>query len=89
MATAVTRHIKGPTRALLVQRGPTCSLLMHLTPACPVFNIFVLMGNIGGWGWGRRALGRRGRAQELVGDRTYWEGNRGESRRQKGGRGAA
>ena len=64
MVDAVTHHGKGPSRSPPAWRGLTCSFPDCLTPAYPVTNIFFLMGDIGGWGQGRRRKGRCGGTQE-------------------------
>ena len=60
MDDAVPHHDKGPARALPAQCRPACSWAECLTPACPVTKTFVLTGDIGGQGWGRRRAGWRG-----------------------------
>ena len=47
---------------------------MYLTPACPIVNIFVLTGDIGDWGQGRRCEEQRGWIQELAIQRRGGEG---------------
>ena len=64
-------HGEGPARELTARHGHTRSLPASLTPSCPVMDIFVLMGNIGGWGRGRRTAGWRGRMQDPEGRRRW------------------
>ena len=70
-ADAVPHHDEGPGRALTARRRPACSWPSCPTPTCLITNIFVLMGNIGGWGWERSRAGRHGRTQEPEGWRGW------------------
>ena len=49
-------------------------------PACLVTDIFILMGNISGRGWGRRRAGRRGRRYEPERRRRWGRGAEGRTR---------
>ena len=57
----VPHHGKGPSRALPAWHIPARSRPACLTPTVPVTDIFVLMGDIGGQGQGRRRAGGVGR----------------------------
>ena len=68
-ADAAPHNGKVPARALPVRCGSAHSRPVCLTPARPVTDIFILTGNIGGQGRGRRCSGWRGRTQYLEGRR--------------------
>ena len=61
---AAPHYGKGTLRAIPARRGPACRRPSRLTPASQISGIFVLTGDRGGQGRGRKREGRRGRPQE-------------------------
>ena len=63
-AYAVPHHVKGLVRELPAQSGSARHIPACSTPACLIADIFVLTGDIGGWGPGKGRAGRGERPQE-------------------------
>ena len=82
-ADVASHHGKGPVRELIVRHGYTRKKPGCLTTACPIADIFVLIGNISGRGWGR---GRRGRAGRCRSPRNDGGGGSGAAVRNRDGR---
>ena len=72
MADAFPHYGEGPPGLLRIWRGSAHSLSENLTPTRPGDNIFAPMGNIGGWGRGRRGAGWRRKMKESA--RGRWRG---------------
>ena len=68
MDDAITHHNEGHIGSLCARHKPAHSLIAHLNPACMGTNIFILTGDIGSRGQGKRGVRRKRRTQEPAGE---------------------